>query len=68
VEGFEPGMRVLVGGGSGGLAELGTFPATKAIRIPPPHPLRGIFRPKKRTGSAKMKGPGIVPGPFVIHF
>ncbi|MBL6428709.1 NADPH2:quinone reductase [Maritimibacter alkaliphilus HTCC2654] len=34
VEGFEPGMRVLVGGGSGGLADFGTFPATKAIRIP----------------------------------
>ena len=28
---FEPGMRVLVGGGSGGLADFGTFPATKAI-------------------------------------
>lgn len=34
VEGFEPGMRVLVGGGSGGLADFGTFPSTKAIRIP----------------------------------
>lgn len=34
VQGFEPGMRVLVGGGSGGLADFGTFPATKAIRIP----------------------------------
>lgn len=34
VQGFEPGMRVLVGGGSGGLADFGTFPAAKAIRIP----------------------------------
>lgn len=34
VEGLTPGTRVLVGGGSGGLAEFGTFPADKALPIP----------------------------------
>ncbi|MZR14411.1 zinc-binding dehydrogenase [Maritimibacter sp. DP07] len=33
-EGPAPGTRVLIGGGSGGLAEYGTFPAEKALPIP----------------------------------
>jgi NADPH2:quinone reductase len=33
-DGPAPGTRVLVGGGSGGLADFGTFPAAKAIAIP----------------------------------
>lgn len=34
VEGLAPGTRVLVGGGAGGLAEFGVFPAAKALPIP----------------------------------
>lgn len=34
VDNVKPGMRVLVGGGSGGLADQGVFPAAKALEIP----------------------------------
>ncbi|MAM62657.1 NADPH:quinone oxidoreductase family protein [Maritimibacter sp. UBA3975] len=33
-DGPAPGTRVIVGGGSGGLADFGTFPAAKALEIP----------------------------------